>query len=217
MTYAEIYQEICNLCFPGTNVPVNMPLSIRRQIRQAQRMLNRDYNFWFTIYLGTIPTVAGQQAYALPSDYKEIEKGYFMIDGQNYGTPPLTQLDITDHIDRGFHQSHYETEYPDSFRIDGSNLYFYPVPKEVRDFKILYWRFLQLVPEDETLFNAFAEDAFGLYCAEPIIYYVAHKIKLSQDEWQSASMYKQLFYETLEGAMNEDKSRRAIPETVVPV
>jgi hypothetical protein len=218
MTYGEIYNEICENVWPGVAaIPENMPAILRNRIKQAQRMINRDYNFWFSLDVATITTAASVQSYALPADFKEIEKCYFTVDGQSYGTPILSQLDLTDHLDRGLHESVYETEYPNQFRIDGMYLYFYPVPSEIRVLNILYWKFLPLVTTTtDAAFRAFAEDDIGLYCAEALIAYVSMRIKLMQNEWQAATMYKELFVESIEGARQEDKVRRSIPEAIAP-
>lgn len=217
MTYAEIYDEIVSLCFPGVPVPENMPVYIRNKIRTAQRNINRDYNFWFTIAIATITTVAGTQQYALPTNFKDIEEVWFTVQGQAYGTPPLNRKDITQHIQEGLHESNYTTEYPTDYRIDGANIYLYPVPKEIRTLNIMYWSFLPAVPVDtDANFRAYAEDAIGLYCGEAIVFNVISQIKLAQDEWQSSTIYKQLYLEALEGAMSEDKIRRQIPENIYP-
>ena len=218
MTYGEMYDEIVQNCWPGVAaIPQNMPGILRSKIRLAQRKINRDYNFWFTLTAGTINTVASQQAYDLPTDFKDIEKGWFDVDGQNYGTPVLGQLDLMDHIDRGLHTSYAETEYPTQFRIDGANIYFYPIPSEIRVFNLLYWRFLPLVPiTSDALFRAFAEDDIGVYCSEAIIFHVSMQIHLMMNEWQAAAMYRDLYTEAIEGAMQEDKARRSIPEAIAP-
>jgi len=226
MTYGEIYDEICLNCFAGAVVPENMPIPIRKKIAQCQRMLNRDYNFWFSISLGSLATVPSTQSYNLTglltagiNDFKEIEKIWFMVDGQTYGTPALSQMDIVDHIDRGLQMSSETSEYPSNFRIDGQYIYLYPIPSEIRTLKLLYWRYLPIVPVAGTavdaIFSAY-EDDISRYCAECIIYYVTAQIKLQQDEWQSQQIYMGYFNTALEGAMMEDKSRRSIPETVAP-
>lgn len=217
MTYGEIYNEIILNCFPGVALPPeNMPAFIRSKIRGTQRMINRDYPFWFTVSLATIVTAVGTQSYALPTDFKEIEKAWFTVEGQSYGRPVLTQLDIADHIDMGLQTSDAQVEYPEIFRIDGSMIYFYPIPSEIRTCNILYWQFLDLV--DTTVvatFNAY-EDDISIYCAEAIIYYVTSLIKLQQNEWEASAAFKQLYYEAMQGAMQEDKRRRSIPETIAP-
>ncbi len=226
MTYGEIYDEILLNCFAGAVVPENMPVPIRKKIASCQRMLNRDYNFWFTLSLGSLDTVAGTQSYTLAglttagiNDFKEIEKVWFMVDGQTYGTPVLSQMDIADHLDRGLQTNSETAEYPSQFRIDGQYIYFYPIPSEVRTAKFLYWRFLPIVPvlgtAVDAVFSAY-EDDISRYCAECIIFYVTAQIKLQQDEWQSQQIYMQYFNVALEGAMMEDKARRSIPETVAP-
>lgn len=217
MTYGEIYDEIILNCFPGVAAPPeNMPAFVRSKIRGTQRMINRDYPFWFTIGTDTIATVASTQAYDLPDDFKEIEKAWFTVEGQSYGRPVLTQLDIADHIDMGLQTSESEVEYPDMFRIDGAQIHFYPIPSEIRTCNILYWRFLDLV--DTTVvatFNAYSDD-ISVYCAEAIIYYVTSLIKLQQNEWEASAAFKQLFIEAIQGSMQEDKRRRSIPETIAP-
>ena len=218
MTYGEIYDMIVENCWPGVaDIPQNMPAILRNKIRQCQRKLNREYNFWFSLAVNTITTVADQSEYDLPADFKEMEKCYFTVDGQSYGTPVLSQVDLTDHLDRGMQQVSYSTEYPSKFRIDGTHLHLYPAPSEIRTLNLVYWKFLPLVTiTSDALFRAFAEDDIGLYCDEAIIYNVTMQIKLMQDEWQSASMYKDMYYEALQGAMQEDKFRRSIPETIAP-
>lgn len=219
MTYGEIYDEICQHCFPGVTPPVNMPPIIRQKIKSAHRMINRDYPFWFSLTTDTINTIASTQAYSLPTDFREMEKAFFTIDSQTYGGPCLSQLDITDHLDRGLQFSSSETEYPSQFRIDGTYLYLYPIPSDVRILNLLYWKFLDplniTTATLATLFTPYA-DSISEFCSEPIIYYVTSIIKLMQDEWQSSASYKQLFIEALDGSMQEDKTRRAIPETVPP-
>jgi hypothetical protein len=219
MTYGEIYDEICQHCFPGVTPPINMPPIIRQKIKSAHRMLNRDYPFWFSLTTNTITTIAGTQTYLLPTDYREMEKAFFTIYLQTYGGSCLTQLDITDHLDRGLQYSSSQTEYPTQFRIDGTYLYLYPIPSEVRTLNLLYWKFLTplniTVATLATNFTPFTDD-ISEFCAECIIYYVASVVKLMQDEWQSSASYKQLFIESLEGAMHEDKIRRSIPEIVAP-
>lgn len=218
MTYGEIYTEIINHCFPGVVPPVNMPAIIRSKIKSAHRMINRDYNFWFTLGVSTIATVASQRSYALPDNFKDIERVYFTIYLQSYNGYPLEQLNLTDHLDYGLQTSVSSTEYPDKFRIDGANIDLYPLPSEVRTLNVLYWRFLPVLVIDpanlDTTFTNFTDD-ISEYCDEAIIYYVSHVVKLMQDEWQSASLYKELYAEALQGAMQEDKTRRAIPENRV--
>ena len=226
MTYGEIYDEICFNLWGAVVAPEAMPVPIRRKIASCQRMLNRDYNFWFTIALGSLVTVAGTQSYDLTgittpavNDFKEIEKAWFQVESQSYGTPALEQMDIADHIDRNL-QTYADTEeYPRQFRIDGQYIYLYATPSEARTLKLLYWKFLPTVPVAGTVvdavFSAY-EDDISRYCAECIIYYVTAQIKLQMDEWQSQQIYMQYFNVALEGAMMEDKSRRAIPETIAP-
>ena len=217
MTYGEIYDEICLNCWPGVAaIPETMPAFLRNKIRSAQRMINRDYNFWFLITTTTIATVAGTQAYNLPTDFKEIEKAWFTVYLQNYGKPVLTQIDIADHIDRGYQVSDSQVEYPEVFRIDGLQLHLYPLPSDVRTLNLLYWQFLELV--DITVVATFEayEDAISIYCGEAIVYYVTSLVKLQQDEVAAAQAYRQLYVEAIQGAMQEDKRRRAIPETIAP-
>lgn len=215
MTYGEIYDEICQHCWPGVTPPANMPAIVRQKIKSAQRMINRDYPFWFTLGTDTIDTVPSQRTYALPTDYKEMERAYFTVYLQAYYNPPLTEIGLTDHLDAGLNLSVSTTEYPDKFRVDGANIDLYPLPNDVRELNVLYWRFLPQVDITlatlDTLFTPY-EDSISIYCSEALIYYVVHTIKLMQDEWQSSAMYKQLFVEAIEGAMSEDKSRRSIPE-----
>jgi len=215
MTYGEIYDEICQHCWPGVIPPANMPAIVRQKIKSAQRMINRDYPFWFTLGTGVINTVASQRTYALPADYREMERAYFTVYLQSYYNPPLVEIGLTDHLDAGLNLSVSTTEYPEKFRIDGTNIDLYPLPNDVRDLNILYWRFLpqvNITPATiATLFTPY-EDDISIYCAEAMIYYVVHTIKLMQDEWQSSAMYKQLFIEAIEGSMSEDKARRSIPE-----
>lgn len=226
MTYGEIYQEICFNLWGAVPVPEAMPIPIRRKIASCQRMINRDYNFWFTIGLGSLVTADGTQSYSLTglttpavNDFKEIEKVWFQVEGQNYGTPALEQMDIADHIDRSLQTRNETEEYPRQFRIDGKYIHLYNTPSEIRTLKLLYWRFLPVVPVAGTVidatFDAY-EDDISRYCGECIIFYVTAQIKLQMDEWQSQQIYMQYFNVALEGAMMEDKSRRAIPETIAP-
>ena len=213
MTYGEIYEEICFMCWPGDEPPSNIPAYLRRKILSARRMINRSYNFWFTLASTVLETEVEVQALALPADYKEIEKVYFSIYNQDYDGPVLRQLDLMDHIDLGFQKVDQSVEYPEMFRIDGSSLYLYPKPSHVRDLNLLYWKFLPNIADvdfDDT------EDDIGIYCSQAIIYHVASDIKLQENEWQTAQVYRQRFEEEIDGAMHEDKVRRQIPETKAP-
>jgi hypothetical protein len=213
MTYGEIYDEICFMCWPGDEPPENIPGFIRRRILSARRMINRNYNFWFTLKTEALLTEAEVQTVALPDDYKEIEKVYFTIEGQNYGGPVLRQIDLVDHIDLGLQKVDMSTEYPDAMRIDGSNLYLYPKPSHIRTLNLLYWSFL---PTVEVVDFDTTEDSISIYCGQAIIYHVAADIKLQENEWQTAQSYRQRFEEEIEGAMQEDKVRRSIPEARAP-
>lgn len=215
MTYGEIYDEIMLKAFSGSIPPENMPNYIRRKIRACQRMINRDYNFWFTIVTTSINTVVGQRTYALPTGFKEIENAYFTVNMQNYATPPLRQVGLDQHITHGYNQDSSRSEYPDSFRIDGSTIDLFPLPSEIRVLNMFYWKFLD--PVDNTVvatFNAY-EDAISIYCSEAIISYIMAEIKLDQNEWQASQMYKQSYFEAIEGARFEDTVRRQIPENEV--
>jgi len=217
MTYGEIYDEICEHCWPGVVPPVNMPAIIRSKIKTAQRMINRNYNFWFTLMSLQLNTVASQRSYdlrtlALPYEVKEIERAYFTVYLQNYYNSPLTRLELTEHLDAGLNLSVNSVEYPDKFRLDGRSLELYPLPSEERQLNLLCWKFLPLVDiTNVTTFEAY-EDDISIYCSDAIIYYVVSLVKLMQDEWQSSAMYKQLFIEAIEGSMQEDVARRAMPE-----
>lgn len=215
MTYGEMYDEIITHCWPGTNPPVNMPVIVRQKMKSAQRMINRDYTFWFTLSSGTINTVPLQRTYALPADYREIERSYFTVHLQSYYNPPLKEINITDHLDAGLNLSSSASEYPDRFRIDGTSVDLYPLPSDIRILNLMYWRFLDPINITQatlaTLFTPYT-DAISEFCPEALIYYVVSIIKLMLDEWQSSASYKQLFIEAIEGSMQEDKSRRAIPE-----
>lgn len=221
MTYEEIYNEIVEQCFPGVggNPPENMPAVIMRKVRSCQRMINRDFPFWFTLVTDTLNTVEDQSVYALTGLtylFKEIERVWFTVDGQTYGTAPLTQLDITDSLDRGFQMDSTTVEYPTSFMIDGSNLVLYPTPSEVRVLNLLYWRFLPSVPIDTFAEFIAYEDDIGEYCGEAIVAWVTSKIKLMQGEAQESELYLRDFNTFIEGAMQEDKYRRSIPQNVAP-
>lgn len=212
MTYDEIYNEICNHLWPGTTAPVNMVAIIRQKMKSCHRMINRNYNFWFTLSTYDITTVVGQRSYALPADFKEIERAFFQKHLQTFYGPNLEQLDLTDHLDKGMCLSNARTEYPDKMRVDGTNLDLYPLPSEIRTLRIYYWRFLPVL--NIATLNAFtpATDAISEYCDEAMIYYVTSVVKLMEDEWQSSEIFKGLYIEALEGAMQEDKARRAMPE-----
>jgi len=226
MTYGEIYEDICFNIW-GAVVPAEgMPVKIRKKIASCQRMINRDYNFWFTIALGSLVTAPNVQSYSLTglttpliNDFKEIEKAWFQVEGQTYGTPALSQMDIADHIDRDL-QTYTDTEeYPQNFRVDGQYIYLYAIPSEIRTLKLLYWKFLPTVvvagTVTDAVFDAY-EDDISRYCGEAIVHYVTAQIKLQMDEWQSQQIYMGYFNTAMEGAMMEDKARRAIPETIAP-
>jgi hypothetical protein len=213
MTYGEIYEEICFMCWPGDDPPDNIPAYLRRKILTARRMINRQYNFWFTLATAEIETVPEQGNYDLPEDYKEIEKTYFNIYNQTFTGPVLRQIELTDHIDLGLMRTGQFVEYPSLVRIDGSSLYLYPAPSHERTLNLLYWKFLPVIAvadmDDE-------EDDISIFCSQAIIYHVASDIKLQENEWQTAQVYRQRFEEEIEGAMQEDKVRRSIPETRAP-
>lgn len=221
MTYGEIYDEICQHCWPGVIPPANMPAIVRQKIKSAHRMVNRDYNFWFTLSLYQVDTVPDQRTYQLPispasnMEYKKIERAYFTVYLQNYCHPPLQEIGLTDHLDTGLNLSSNSTEYPDRFRVDGFNIDLYPLPSEVRTLNVLCWRFLPQLDITQatlaTLFTPYVDD-ISRYCSDALIYYVVSVIKLMQDEWQSSASYKQLFIEAIEGSMQEDVARRAMPE-----
>jgi hypothetical protein len=213
MTYGEIYEEICFMCWPGDVPPENIPAFLRRKILSARRMINRGYNFWFTLKTEELTTIPSVGVLPLPDDFKEIEKTYFSIHNQDYSGPVLRQLDITDHIDLGLLRVDLEVEYPDMVRIDGSSLYLYPKPSEERTLNLFYWSFLPNI--DMADFDT-AEDDISIYCSQAIIYHVASDVKLQENEWQTAQVYRQRFEEEIEGAMQEDKVRRSIPETRAP-
>jgi len=226
MTYGEIYEDICFNIWGAVIPAEGMPVKIRNKIKSCQRMINRDYNFWFTIALGSLVTAPNVQSYTLTglttpliNDFKEIEKAWFQVEGQTYGTPALSQMDIADHIDRDL-QTYTDTEeYPRNFRVDGQYIYLYAIPSEIRTLKLLYWKFLTSVvvagTVDDTVFDAY-EDGISGYCGEAIVHYVTAQIKLQMDEWQSQQIYMGYFNTAMEGAMMEDKSLRAIPETIAP-
>lgn len=219
MTYAEIYADIIENCFPGVggNPPENMVMPILRKIRTCVRMINRDYPFWFLIGLTTINTVADTFRYNLPDDFKEVEKLWYTIDNQTYGSEPLNRLDLTEHIDRGYQLSSATVEYPPNFRIDGNYLYLYPTPSDARVLNMLYWIFL--APINITSYANFltnAEDDIALYCGEAIVNWVSSKVKLMQNEWQASELFLRDFNDAIQGAMQEDKFRRQMPENVAP-
>lgn len=212
MTYGDIYNEIVARAYPGAVVPENMPTLIRSWIKRVQRMINRDYNFWFTLVTYQMNTVAGQRSYTLPANFKEVEKVFFTINGQTYTGNELSQLELDEHIKYGFLTDSSETEYPNVFRVDGTNLDFYPIPSSVREFNIFYWTFLDAVPVTPVATFEAYEDDISIYCDDAIINFILHKIKLDQNEWQAAIEYKNVYLECLAGAMQEDKVRRQIPE-----
>lgn len=217
MTYGEIYDEIMLKAFPGSAPPENMPAYIRRKIKACQRMINRDYNFWFTIVNSTITTIANQRSYVLPilPMFKEMENAYFTVNLQSYATAPLRQIGIDQHITYGYVQDSSAVEYPTAFRIDGINLELYPLPSEARTLNLFYWSFLPSVDiTDVVVFNAYT-DAISEYCCEAIIFYIMADIKLDQNEWQASQMYKQEYLQAIEGARFEDTVRRQIPENEV--
>jgi len=214
MTYGEIYDEIMLKAFT-TTPPENMPAYIRRKIRACQRMINRDYNFWFTLITTTITTIPNQRVYALPERFKEIEKTYFQINLQNYMGPVLTQIGLVQDMDYNLLTDNTAVEYPNTMKIDGSNIHLYPLPNAVRILYLTYWKFLLPVEIDDiAVFRAYSDD-FSVYCCEAIIFHIMADIKLDQNEWQASQMYKQEYQIAIEGARFEDTVRRSIPENEV--
>ena len=220
MTYEEIYDDIVENCWPGVggNPPQNMPARIRTKVRSCHRMINRDFNFWFTLTSGTITTVAGQSVYDLPELYKEMERAYFTISGQTYGGPVLNQIDITDGLDRAYHTDDTQVEYPSSFMVNGSQIILYPAPSTTGyTLNLYYWTFLPVIDIDtQANFEANAEDDIALYCGEAIVAWVTSKIKLMQNEWQESELYLRDYNIFIEGAIQEDMHRRAIPHNRAP-
>lgn len=211
MLYGEIYNEVCENCWPGAAVPTTMPDFIRRKIRACQRMLNRDFDFWFTLASTTISSIADTKQYALPSGFKKIERAYWDIDGQNYCTAPLERIDLLDHVDSGLTETEMSVEYPGRMRVDGENIFVYPAPSEVRTLNVIYWEYLDAVPSVQATFEAY-EDDFSIHLCEAIIGYVTSQIKQAQNEWQSAQMFKQDAQREIQSSLMENQDRIKIPE-----
>lgn len=217
MTYGELYDEIIARAFPGSIPPENMPDRIRLWLKRCQRMINRKYNFWFTLDTYAIATVASQRSYALPDNFKEIEKAYFTINGQTYTGDELGQIELDEHIKFGLLKDDSEVEYPTQFRVDGMALDLFPLPSSVRSLNIYYWKFLDVVPITPVATFAAYTDDISEYCEDAIINYVLSTIKLDQNEWQASMEYKQRYIEAIEDAYHEDNVRRSIPENKAPL
>ena len=217
MTYGDMYNEIVLRAYSTTVPPENTAGYIRRKMKACQRMINRDYNFWFSLEQAvTITTVVNQRDYALPTNFKELERCNFVINLQSYNGPKLRLMNLMDDIDDGYDQSSVAVEYPTDMKVDGTTISLYPLPSEVRTLNIKYWKFLPLVDDtDEALFNA-DEDAISIYCCEALISYVLAGIKVDQNEWEASQILKQEYLEAIEGAKFEDTVRRQIPENEAP-
>lgn len=212
MSYGDIYEDVCQCCWPGVNVPENMVDYVRKRIRHHQRNLNRKYNFWFTLFSDTIETEAGVSVYDLDVSIKKIESLFWTIDGQGYTSPELKRVDLIDHSRMEYLFGNNTEEYPVNYRDDGSSITLYPAASSVRTLNVLYWGFLDVVPLEEIAFAAY-EDDFSTYLAEAIKNFTASDIMLSEKEWQAATMYKQEALEEVQAAILEDTSRRQILET----
>jgi hypothetical protein len=146
--------------------------------------------------------------YALPANYKEMERCYFAVNGQDFFTEPLIPLELTEDIDYSHAMRNGTSEYPTHFLVDGTNLILYPTPVYVRTLHMLLWKFIP-APDitDVTLFNA-TEDALSIYIYDAIIYWVLSELKLEMDEAQSSQLYSERYFDALNDAYAEDRRRR---------
>ena len=208
MTYEQIYNQIVRKCWGQAVVPTIAPEHIREMIVSAHKKIQRQYNFWFNLYRTTMNTVESQSSYTLPDNFKEMERCYFAVNGQDFFTERLIPLEITEDIDYGYIPRNGEAEYPTHFVIDGTSIILYPTPVYVRTLHMLLWKFIA-PPDitDETTFNA-TEDALSINLYEAIIYWVLSELKLEMDEAQSSQLYADRYYDALRDAYSEDRRRR---------
>lgn len=208
MTYGQIYNQIIRKCWGQAVVPTIAPEHIREIIVSAHKKIQRQYNFWFNLNRTTLNTVETTARYDLPDNYKEMERCYFAVNGQNFFTEPLIPLEITEDIDYQHVMRNGSSEYPTHFLVDGTSIILYPTPAYARTLHMLLWKF---VPEpditDVTVFNA-TEDALSIYLYDAIIYWVLSELKLEMDEAQSSELYMSRFYDALRDACEEDRRRR---------
>jgi len=214
MTYGQIYNQIVRKCWGQATVPTIAPEHIREMIVSAHKKIQRQYNFWFNLFRTTISTVELQASYALPVNYKEMERCYFAVNGQDFFTEPLIPLEIAEDIDYGHVLKNGTSEYPTHYIADGTNLILYPTPIYVRTLHMLLWKFIP-APDitNVNIFNVY-EDVLSINLHDAIIYWVLSELKLEMDEAQSSQLYGDRYFDALNDACLEDRRRRQKMELV---
>ncbi len=206
MTFLEMYNRVVYKLFGNSAVPqgANAVLyGTNGIIDNCHRRIQQGKSYWFMEYNDTIAITAGTESYALPANFKEIDRAGFRP--YNATTTdyeiPLSQMGAGESWST--FRLHTDTaDYPTCYSIFGGVLFLRPIPSLNITLYLRYYRYLDRLANDTD------EDVLCLYGYEAITNLACAEYLEITKEFGESQTYLARANDALEVLRKEDMARR---------
>lgn len=206
MTFLQIYNRVIYKLF-GNSAPPQGAAAVlygtNGIIDNCHRRIQQAKNYWFMEYTATIAVTAGTESYALPTDFKEIDRCGFKpynATTTDYETP-LSQMGAGESWST--FKLHTDTaDYPTAYSIFGGALFLKPIPSLDITLYLRYYRYLPRLVNDAD------EDVLCLQGYEAIINFACAEYLEITKENNESQVYLARANDAIEVLRKEDMSNR---------